>query len=162
MIGQFQKASAIITVSLVIFVCAAIRPMGLTVRSRTFGSGLGLAIIALTNTVQANFFFQPRTLYGPYARFAIGMSCLCQLIWIYYFAIPEPKRRFVLLSTKSPFHHWNQVSELLGQEPGFVAIGGVPPDSFALAEIEIFKRASAQMKALEEKERDTAMMAGHS
>jgi hypothetical protein len=158
--GKFERASAIITVSLVIFVCAAIRPMGLSVRSRTFGSGLGLAIIALTNTVQANFFFQPRTLYSPYARITIAMSCICQLIWIYYFAVPEPKRRFVLLPTTSPFHHWNRISELMGQEPGFVAIGGVPPDSFAMAEIEIFKRASANMKVIEDKEQDTALPTG--
>ena len=159
-IGQFQRASAIITVSLVIFVCAAIRPMGLSMRSRTFGSGLGLAIIAITNTVQANFFFQPRTLYGTYARITIGMSCLCQLIWIYYFAVPEPKRRFVLLPTTSPFHHWNQTAEILGYEPGFVAIGGVPPDSFAPAEIDVFKRASAKMKVLEDEQQDAALPLG--
>lgn len=162
LVGQFQRASAIITVSLVIFVCAAIRPMGLSLRSRVFGSGLGLAIIALTNTLQANFFLQPRPLYGTYARIAIGIGCVSQIIWIYYFAVPEPKRRFVLLPTTSPFHHWNRVSELLGHEPGFVAIGGVPPESFAMAEIDIFKRASANMKALEDRERDAALTVGQS
>jgi hypothetical protein len=160
LIGQFQRASAIITVSLVIFVCAAIRPMGLSVRSRTFGSGLGLAIIALTNTVQANFFLSPRTLYGPYAGITMAMNCICQMIWIYYFAVQEPKRPFVLLPTTSPFHHWNRVSELLGHEPGYVAIGGVPPESFAAAEINIFKRASAQMKVLEDKEKAAALPIG--
>ena len=156
-VGQFQRASAIITVSLVIFVCAAIRPMGLSVRSRVFGSGLGLGIVALTNTLQSNFFVQPRTMYGTYARVQIAMSCISQVIWIYYFAVPEPKRRFVLLPTTSPFHHWNRISELLGHEPGYVAIGGVPPESFAVAEIDIFKRASAKMKALEERDKPAAL-----
>jgi hypothetical protein len=159
-VGQFQRASAIITVSLVIFVCAAIRPMGLSFRSRVFGSGLGLIIVALTNTLQANFFYQPRTMYGTYARITIAMNCICQMIWIYYFAVPEPKRKFVLLPTTSPFHHWNRISELLGHEPGFVAIGGVPPESFAMAEIDIFKRASANMKALEDKEQAAALPVG--
>ncbi len=160
LVGQFQRASGIITVSLVVFVCAAIRPMGLSARSRVFGTGVGLLIIALTNTLQANFFFEHRTLYGPYARIEIIMSCVSQMIWIYYFAVPEPKRKFVLLPTTSPFHHWNRVSELLGHEPGYVAIGGVPPESFAMAEIDIFKRASAKMKVLEETEADAALPAG--
>ena len=162
LVGQLQRASGIITVSLVVFVCAAIRPMGLSIRSRVFGTGVGLLIIALTNTLQSNFFFLHRTLYGTYARIEIGMSCISQIIWIYYFARPEPKRRFVLLPTTSPFHHWNRVSELLGHEPGFVAIGGVPPESFAMAEIDIFKRASANMKALEDREKDAALTVGHS
>jgi hypothetical protein len=155
--AQFQKATGIITVSLVIFVCAAIRPMGLSVKSRVFGTGLGLLIIALTNTLQASFFLQPRNLYSTYARVEIALSCVSQMIWIYYFLVPEVKRRFVLLPTTSPFHHWNRVSELLGHEPGYVAIGGVPPESFAAAEINIFKRASAQMKTLEDKEKVAAL-----
>jgi hypothetical protein len=160
LVGQFQGATGTITVSLVVFVCAAIRPMGLSMRSRVFGTGVGLLIIALTNTLQANFFLQPRTLYGSYARVEMAMNCLSQMIWIYYFARPEPKRRFVLLPTTSPFHHWNRVSELLGHEPGYVAIGGVPPESFAAAEINIFKRASAQMKTLEEREKAAALPIG--
>ena len=160
LVGRFESATGIITVSLVVFVCAAIRPMGLSIRSRVFGTGMGLLIIALTNTLQANFFFQPRTLYGPYARVEIAMNCVSQMLWIYYFAVPEPKRRFVLLPTTSPFHHWNRVSELLGHEPGYVAIGGVPPESFAAAEINIFKRASAQMKVLEDRERAAALPTG--
>ncbi len=160
LVGQLQRASGIITVSLVVFVCAAIRPMGLSIRSRVFGTGLGLLIISLTNTLQANFFFQPRKLYSTYARVEIAMNCISQMIWIYYFAIPEEKRRFVLLPTTSPFHHWNRISELMGQEPGYVAIGGVPPESFAMAEIDIFKRASAKMKVLEDKEKDAALLTG--
>jgi hypothetical protein len=71
------------------------------------------------------------------------------VIWIYYFAVPEPQRKFILLPTTSPFHRWNQISELLGHDPGYVAIGGIPPDAFAAAEIEVFHRASAKMNALE-------------
>ena len=35
--------------------------------------------------------------------------------------------------------------EALGDEPGYVAIGGISPDIFAPAELEIMKRASAMM-----------------
>jgi hypothetical protein len=33
----------------------------------------------------------------------------------------------------------------LGDDPGFVAIGGIPPEVFAPAEIEIMRRASVKM-----------------
>ncbi len=77
-------------------------------------------------------------------------SCVALCIWVYYFAIPEPKRKFILLPTTSPFHQWNQVSEMLGHDPGFVAIGGVAPEALAGAELEIFRRASVKMRELEQ------------
>jgi hypothetical protein len=148
LISQLQHASGIITVSLVLFVGIAIRPMGLSIRSRIFGTGIGLFVLSLINTLQSNYFLQPRVLYSTYGLIHTGTNCIVELIWIYYFAVPEPQRKFILLPTTSPFHRWNQISELLGQDPGYVAIGGIPPEAFAAAEIEVFHRASAKMNAL--------------
>lgn len=161
-VTHMQSASGIITFSLILFVCFAIRPMGLSLRSRVFGVSLGLGITSLTSALQASSFAShPRLkLFTPYALVQIGTTCLADVIWIYYFLVPEPKRKFVLLPTTSPFHHWNRISELLGQEPGYVAIGGVPPESFAMAEIDIFKRASAKMKALEDQDKEAALPLG--
>jgi hypothetical protein len=33
----------------------------------------------------------------------------------------------------------------LGDEPGFVAVGGIPPELFAPAELEVMRRASSKM-----------------
>ena len=44
-----------------------------------------------------------------------------------------------------PFLRWNQISLVLGDDPGFVAIGGIPPELFAPAELEIMRRASLKM-----------------
>ena len=55
-----------------------------------------------------------------------------------------------MLPTTSPFLRWNQISEILGDEPGFVAIAGIPPEVFAPAELEIMARASEKMQALSE------------
>jgi hypothetical protein len=148
LLEQFQRSTGIMTVSLVVFVFVAIRPMGLSLKSRIFGSGLGLIILSVTTTLQASFIVKQTGIYSFYGLIQIAMSCIAELVWIYYFARPEPKRQFVLLPTTSPFHRWNQISELLGQDPGYVAIGGVPPDAFSAAEIEVFHRASAKMNAL--------------
>ncbi len=149
-VGQLQLASAILILSLVMFVGFAIRPMGLSMRSRVFGASVGTMILAATNMLQAGVLSQPRIIYSDYAVVELCSSCISLLIWIYYFATPEPKRKFILLPTTSPFHRWNQISELLGHDPGYVAIGGVPPEAFAAAEIEVFHRASAKMNALAE------------
>lgn len=73
--------------------------------------------------------------------------CLTLCIWSAYFAFPEPKRRLIVLPTTSPFLRWNQISMALGDDPGYVAVGGIAPELFAPAEIEIMKRASAMMPA---------------
>jgi hypothetical protein len=70
---------------------------------------------------------------------------LTLLTWSAYFAFPEPKRRIIVLPTTSPFLRWNQISMALGDEPGYVAVGGIPPDLFAPAELEVMRRASAKM-----------------
>ena len=155
LVNQLQRASGIITVSLVLFVGIAIRPMGLSLRSRIFGTGIGLFVLSLINTLQSNYFLQQKSLYGTYGIIHTATNCVVELIWIYYFAVPEPQRKFILLPTTSPFHRWNQISELLGQDPGYVAIGGIPPEAFAAAEIEVFHRASAKMNALGEAEDPT-------
>jgi hypothetical protein len=146
--SQIQRGAGVIVLSLIVFVCFAVRPMGLSIRSRILGVSMGIALVSATNMVQSNFMLQARTLYSSYAIVQIAVSCIANSIWIYYFAVPEPQRKFILLPTTSPFHRWNQISELLGHDPGYVAIGGIPPEAFAAAEIEVFHRASAKMNAL--------------
>jgi hypothetical protein len=71
--------------------------------------------------------------------------CAILATWTAYFALPEPKRRIIVLPTTSPFLRWNQISQALGDSPGFVAVGGVPPELFASAELEVMRRASLKM-----------------
>lgn len=144
-LSQLERASALVTVSLFAFVVMAIRPMGLSVQSRIFGSSLGTLVVAATSAAQSSYMTEHRALFNPYAMVQLTSSCIAQAIWIYYFAKPEPERKFVLLPTTSPFHHWNEISKRLDQEPGVVAIGGVNPSIFTGAEVEIFRRASAKM-----------------
>lgn len=149
---ELQRISGTLTLSLVVFVCLAIRPMGLSLKSRVFGVSFGLAVTSLVSTLLAPTTFTQRYLYRPYAIVQILTGCFAELIWIWYFSRPEPKRKFVLLATTSPFHAWNRIAEQFGAEPGYVAIGGVPPDAFAAAEIEVFHRASVKMNEAGEEE----------
>jgi hypothetical protein len=143
--SQLQQISSILTLCLLLFVCFAVRPMGLSFRSRIFGVSLGLGIISASNLTQAAWIIHSPQLYS-FMNIVTGcIGCSTLLGWSLYFALPEPKRRIIVLPTTSPFLRWNQISEVLGDEPGFVAVAGIPPEVFAPAELEIMVRASAKM-----------------
>jgi hypothetical protein len=145
MITQLQKTSSILTLCLLLFVCFAIRPMGLSFRSRIFGISLGLGFLATVNLVNSAWIAHNPNIYSVFSvvnGLAVGFTLLT---WSAYFAFPEPKRRIIVLPTTSPFLRWNQISMALGDDPGYVAVGGIPPELFAPAELEVMRRASAKM-----------------
>ena len=141
-LSQLQRTQSILALSLLLFVCFAIRPMGLSYGSRIFGVGLGLGLVATNDLVQAAW-FSPKAAMSTISDFInCAVFCTATLLWIAYFALPEQKRRLVLLPTTSPFHRWNQISLALGDSPGVVALGTVDYDAFAPSELEILRRAS--------------------
>jgi len=145
MVTQLQQTSSILTLCLLLFVCFAIRPMGLSFRSRIFGISFGLGFMATTDLVRAAWLSHSSQMYSAVNIISGIVTCLTFLVWSAYFAIPEPKRRLIVLPTTSPFLRWNQISLALGDEPGYVAVGGIPPELFAPAELEVMRRASAKM-----------------
>jgi len=147
LVSQIQQTSSVLTLCLLLFVCFAIRPMGLSHRSRIFGVSLGLGIMAAVSLVDAAWLSHNQDMQST-INIVNGLAMCGTLgIWAAYFAMPEPKRRLIVLPTTSPFLRWNQISMALGDDPGYVAVGGIAPELFAPAEIEIMKRASAMMPA---------------
>ena len=49
--SQLQETQSVITLCMLLFVCLAIRPMGLSYRSKIFGVSLGLGVIATSDLV---------------------------------------------------------------------------------------------------------------
>jgi hypothetical protein len=145
MVTQLQQTSSILTLCLLLFVCFAIRPMGLSYRSRIFGVSLGLGLMATVSLVDSAWLSHNSNMYSTINIINGVVMCLTLCTWSAYFAFPEPKRRLIVLPTTSPFLRWNQISMALGDEPGYVAVGGVPPELFAPAELEVMRRASAKM-----------------
>jgi hypothetical protein len=146
-IEQMQRTQSILTLCLLVFVCFAIRPMGLSYSSRIFGVSLGLGFLSTNNLVQAAWFSNKSGIHTVNDVINGAVICATMAIWTSYFALPEPKRRLIVLPTTSPFLRWNQISLALGDSPGHVAVGGVPPDLFSPAELEVMRRASVKMAA---------------
>lgn len=145
MVTQLQQTSSILTLCLLLFVCFAIRPMGLSYRSRIFGVSFGLGVLATTDLVRAAWLAHNSNIAATVNVVNGLVICLTLCVWSAYFAFPEPKRRLIVLPTTSPFLRWNQISMALGDEPGYVAVGGIAPELFAPAELEVMRRASAKM-----------------
>ena len=143
-VDELQRLSGVVVLGLVAFVVTTVRPLGLTFRSRIFGVSLGLCVMTCANIWTNGYIFTNRGLYNASNLTLIVASGFAHMIWIWYFAVPEPTRKFLLLPTTSPFHAWNLVSERMGYDPGYVAIGGVPPESFSEAEREVFERIASQ------------------
>jgi hypothetical protein len=145
MVTQLQQTSSILTLCLLLFVCFAIRPMGLSYRSRIFGVSLGLGLMATVSLIDSAWLSHNSDMYSTINIINGVVMCLTLCTWSAYFAFPEPKRRLIVLPTTSPFLRWNQISMALGDDPGYVAVGGIPPELFAPAELEVMRRASAKM-----------------
>jgi hypothetical protein len=144
-VGQLQQTQSVLTLCMLVFVCFAIHPMGLSYRSRVFGVCLGLGVLAAVQLVATAWVAHAPDLYSLFSTLNGGAVCVTFTIWAIYFFAPEPARRMILVPTTSPFFHWNEISKALGDAPGFVAVGPVTLDNFAPAELEIMLRASDKM-----------------
>ncbi|MGO4213144.1 hypothetical protein AB4Y89_17575 [Terriglobus sp. 2YAB30_2] len=140
--NQLQRTQSILTLCLLLFVCFAIRPMGLSHRSRIFGVSLGLGILSTVELVNAAWLTNQTSMYTTISVIRGLAISAAFAIWAAYFFIPEPQRRMIVLPTTSPFLKWNQVSLALGHDPGYVVVGSSSPDLFAPAELEIMRRAA--------------------
>jgi hypothetical protein len=144
-ISQLQRTQSILTLCLLVFVCFAIVPMGLNYSSRIFGVSLGLGFLATNDLVQSAWLTLNPGMHTARNLINGVVIVLVLATWTAYFALPEPKRRMIVLPTTSPFLRWNQISQVLGDNPGFVAVGGLPPELLAPAELEVMQRASRKM-----------------
>ncbi len=146
---RYQQGINVLVLCLLLFVCFAIRPLGLTFRSHIFGVVLGLGVYSTLQLIMAAWLAVKGgvDLYSPLYAVEAGGGCAALLIWGAYFALPEPQRRMILLPTTSPFFHWNRISEILGDAPGSVAVAGFTPDMLAPAEIDMLTMAISNEEA---------------
>jgi hypothetical protein len=144
LVGQMQQTASVLTLCLLLFVCFALKPLGLTYGSRAFGVSMGLGILATTQLLQSSWLptSQAFNLYSIIYFYSGLGSCAAILVWASYFALPEPERSMVLLPTTSPYFFWNKISEALGDSPGFVAVSGFTPESMAPGELAAMIEAS--------------------
>lgn len=153
--GRLEQGISVLILCLMIFVCFAIRPLGLTFRSHIFGIVLGLGLLSMIQLVQAAWIATTvGTLYSPVYTLGMVGTIVAIGIWGVYFALPDPKRRMILLPTTSPFFLWNRISEVLGDAPGNVAVAGFTPDMLAPGEIQMLTMATSR-EAAAERERES-------
>ncbi len=144
-VTELQQTQSVITLSMLLFVILASKPMGLSHRSKVVGVSLGLGVLAASDLIASNWLPHFSAMQSTYNVINAVTILVALAVWMIYFAMREPARRMIVLPTTSPFLRWNQISQVLGDEPGFVTVGRVTPEMFAPAEVEIMLRASAKM-----------------
>lgn len=145
-VTQLEKFQSVLTLCMLTFVTLASKPMGLSHRNKIFGVSLGLGVLATADLIASNFLPNAGLNMSSLLNVLNGSAiCAALTIWSIYFALPEPKRRMIVLPTTSPFLRWNQISQVLGDEPGYVVLSEMTPDMFAPAEVEIMRRAAMKM-----------------
>ncbi len=149
-VPQIQQGVSVLTLCLLLFVCFAIRPLGLTFRSRIFGIAVGLGVTAATFLVQSAWLATAGagSLYSPIFLVSTIGSLISICIWGTYFVLPEPEQKMILLPTTSPFFTWNRISEALGDEPGYVAVAGFKPQMLAAAELKVLSSSVQKQERL--------------
>jgi len=106
-ISQLQRNESLLTLCMLLFVCVAIRPMGLSYRSRVFGVSLGLGLLAMNDLVQSALFASNPRMNMSLSLVNSIVFCAVLAIWAAYFARREPRRREIAISPTSALFRWN-------------------------------------------------------
>ena len=108
-LSQLQRTQSVLTLGLLVFVGFAIRPMGLSFRSKIFGVSLGLGLMATNDMVASVWLASNPYMARAYSLINGVVICTILVIWTAYFALPEPRRREISLPATSPFLRWNKM-----------------------------------------------------
>jgi hypothetical protein len=109
-LSQLRRVQGVLTLCLVLFVCFAIRPLGLSFKSNIFGVSLGLAVLAIMNLVESSWLVHNPRMSWVLNLVSGGVVCAVMAIWAGYFAAPEPERREVVLPPSSVFARLNRMA----------------------------------------------------
>jgi hypothetical protein len=105
-ISQVQRTQCLLVLGMLLFAFFAMRPMGISGRSRIFGVGLGLGVLAINDLAQSAWLWFPPT--RSLMSMVNGMVvCAILILWVVYFALPEPERGNI--DFRSPLRRWNGI-----------------------------------------------------
>jgi hypothetical protein len=106
-VTHLSTYNSLFALAMLLLVAVAIRPMGLSFRSRAFGVSLGLGILAITE-ITLSFMMGNRQIITLMNIINTAMLLLAIAIWIIYFARREPLRRDVQFPPASRLSRWNR------------------------------------------------------
>ena len=137
-LSVFLRSESVLVLSLLAFLSIAAKPLGLSLRSRIFGVSLGFGMMATVDMLQSAWLVSGSHFFSAF-NLVKGVTVVASMmIWVVYFALPEPKRKLITLPIKSPLLVWNDVAEALGCPTPHVAINA-GPEMFAEGELEMIR-----------------------
>ncbi len=139
--SQLQRSQSILTLCLLLFLCLAAQPLGLTYRSRIFGVSLGFGVLATSDLVTTAWMSHNPQLISLMNVLRGSVTLFSILLWGGYFALPEPQRKLITLPITSPLLRWNEIAKALGHGTPHVTVGKVDSDVLAEGELRMMQRS---------------------
>lgn len=136
----FQRGESILVLVLLAFLIIAARPLKLQPTNRIFGICLGFGLMAMVDLLQSSWLMQlSGSLLSSSFNLIKGFADVASMIvWVVYFAFPEPKPKLITLPIRSPLLLWNDVAEALGTPIPHIALNA-SPDMFTPGELEVMR-----------------------
>ena len=133
-----QRSESVLVLSLLLFLTLAAKPLGLDYRSHIFGVSLGFGIMAANDLMCAAWIGQTSGMSSWLSVINGVTLASAMLVWIAYFAQPEPKRKLITLPVRSKLLHWDEIAQALGTPTPHVALS-VGPEMFADGELQMMR-----------------------
>jgi hypothetical protein len=106
-VSQMQRNQSSLTLGTLLLVIVAMRFAGVSSRSKIFGVSLGMGALAINDLARSALLVYHPDMWAFQNVINAVVICAALLLWIAYFALPEPERGEI--DPYSPLLRWNRV-----------------------------------------------------
>lgn len=133
---SLMRSVSVLELCLLAFLCLSMNALRLSVRDMAFGIALGFGIMTSNDFVTASLINRRATSLTTPLEFVYESVILFALgTWVAYCALPEPKRKPLVMPVNSTIYRWNEIASALGH-PGTQVAVPQAANSFFLTDVE--------------------------
>jgi hypothetical protein len=133
---SLMRSVSVLELCLLAFLCLSMNALHLSVRDMAFGIALGFGIMTSNDFVTASLINKSSSSLTTPLEFVYESVILLALgTWVAYCALPEPRRKPLVMPVNSTIYRWNEIASALGHPVTQVAVQQ-PASSFFLTDVE--------------------------
>ena len=129
-----MRSVSILELCLLGFLCISMNALRLSPRDLSFGLALGFGLMSANDFIVGALLAGNSSLTSPLQFLNESLILVSLIIWVGYFAAPEPARKPVTMPANSTIYRWNEIAAALGH--GTQIAVHQPANSFFLTDVE--------------------------
>lgn len=129
-----MRSVSILELCLLGFLCISMNALRLSPRDLSFGLALGFGLMSANDFIVGALLAGNSSLTSPLQFLNESLILVSLIIWVSYFAVPEPARKPVTMPANSTIYRWNEIAAALGH--GTQIAVHQPANSFFLTDVE--------------------------